>query len=153
MTMNVERDFFGDPKLVDTGEWAGWLHWPNDPYEAQSGPFYTRHDANGTTRCAFRVAPHHLNAGGVIHGGCLMTFADMALFAVAWPELRGRKAVTINLSAQFVGTAPVGSLVEATGDIVQVSRRLVTTRCVIASDGQSILSATAMIRRYELPSC
>ena len=96
--MNDEHEFGSDPKLVTAGEWAGWLHWPDDPYETRSGPFYVRHDEDGLTRCAFRVAPHHLNAGGVIHGGCLMTFADMVLFALAWRELSGRKAVTINLT-------------------------------------------------------
>lgn len=37
--------------------------------------------------CSFRAERKHMNAVGVMHGGCLMTFADYSLFAIAHEHL------------------------------------------------------------------
>ena len=71
-------------KQITEGEFAGWHTWPNEPFEHDAaGPFYLREDENGKMVAAFRAERKHMNAGGVVHGGALMTFADFALFALA----------------------------------------------------------------------
>ncbi|MEM8617980.1 MAG: hypothetical protein AAGF20_13730, partial [Pseudomonadota bacterium] len=71
------------PKLVTEGEFKGWKTWPQEPFEHDTaGPYYLREDDQGMV-AAFRAARKHMNAGGVVHGGCLMSFADFALFALA----------------------------------------------------------------------
>src|SRR3712207_7856955 len=57
---------------------AGWTMFTDEAFEGMVGPFYYRADGDGA-RCAFRAEARHLNAGGRMHGGCLMTFADFAL--------------------------------------------------------------------------
>ena len=86
----------------EEGEFAGWQHWANDPYETRSGPFYMKREADGTMVSAFRAEEKHMNGAGSIHGGCLMTFADFALFAIATDEMGGANAVTMNLSSDFL---------------------------------------------------
>ena len=65
-----------------SGEFAGWWTWTRDHYEVHNGPFWHRVE-NGKVRCVFRVEQKHINGGGAVHGGCLMTFADYCLFAIA----------------------------------------------------------------------
>ena len=52
------------------------------------GPFCFRVD-DGRARCAFQPRREHLNGGGTIHGGALMSFADFSLFAIAHNALAG----------------------------------------------------------------
>ena len=79
-------------RQVTEGEWAGWSLYGEDPFEDLTGPFYYRRDDNGRLVCAFKAEKKHMNGGGFMHGGCLMTFADYALFIIAMdaPEGAGR---------------------------------------------------------------
>jgi acyl-coenzyme A thioesterase PaaI-like protein len=36
-----------------------------------------------------------MNAGGVVHGGCLMSFADFSLFALGHEAMEGAYGVTV----------------------------------------------------------
>ena len=91
---------YGNAVECREGEFAGWYYWNHDPFETQSGPFFMRREADGSYVSAFRAEPRHMNGGGFMHGGCLMTFADFALFAIATDELAdGGQAVTMNLAS------------------------------------------------------
>jgi len=47
-----------------------------------------------------------MNQGGVVHGGCLMTFADFALFAIAAEELgEGGYGLTEAFTSEFLSGA------------------------------------------------
>ena len=88
--MNDVLDTTGyTPQKMTTGEFAGWTHWAHDPFESRSGPFYYRTEENDEIVCAFRAEDRHMNGAGFMHGGCLMTFADFALFGIATRELGG----------------------------------------------------------------
>ena len=72
--------------IMTSGEFEGWTTWEDEPFEHDTaGPFYFRVDEKGPV-AAFRVAHKHMNAGGVVHGGCLMSFGDFSLFALARKE-------------------------------------------------------------------
>ena len=74
-------------KKITEGEFAGWSTWPNEPFEHDTaGPFYLKQEDDGSMVAAFRAERKHMNAGGVVHGGALMTFADFALFEITLLE-------------------------------------------------------------------
>ena len=53
---------------------AGFEGWSGtDPFEDYAGPYFFRKTENGDVICAFETAPHHVNGGGFLHGGCLMS--------------------------------------------------------------------------------
>ncbi len=132
----------------NVGEFAGWKYWNHDPYENRSGPFYMRREADGTYLSAFRAKAQHMNGAGSMHGGCLMTFADFALFAIATDELEGSNAVTMNLSADFLGAVAPGALVEARGEVTRGGGKTVFVRGLITGDGAPALSFTGIIRKF-----
>jgi uncharacterized protein (TIGR00369 family) len=135
------------PITITEGEFAGWRYWSGDPFENASGPFYYREEADGSIRCAFRAEARHMNGGGFMHGGCMLTFADFALFAIATDELDGDHAVTLNLAGDFLGAIGSGALVEARGEVTRGGGKTIFVRGLITGDGKPALSFTGIIRR------
>jgi acyl-coenzyme A thioesterase PaaI-like protein len=133
-------------KLITDGEWAGWSQWQSDAFEQRAGPFYERFDGDeGIT--AFRARQDHMNGGGFMHGGCLMTFADAALFTIARPAMAGSFGVTVNLSGDFLDSARVGEFVEARGQITRAARSIVFVRGLVTADARPVLSFTGIIKK------
>ena len=134
------------PTLVTEGEWAGWSTWEFDAFETRSGPFYMR-EIDGEWVSAFRAEAKHMNGAGSMHGGCMMTFADFALFTIAHKELGANYGVTINLSGDFLGGISVGQLVEARGEVTRGGGKTIFVRGMITGDGKPALSFTGIIRK------
>ncbi|QFT77719.1 PaaI family thioesterase [Erythrobacter sp. THAF29] len=138
---------YGNAVRCEEGEFAGWFHWNHDPYETRSGPFFMRRENDGTYLSAFRAENRHMNGAGFMHGGCLMTFADFALFAIATDELGDDNAVTMNLSGDFLGAVSLGALVEARGEVTRGGGKTIFVRGMVSADGEPALSFTGIIRR------
>jgi uncharacterized protein (TIGR00369 family) len=138
---------YGQLSTMAEGEFAGWRYWQGDPFETRSGPFYYRREDDGSYVSAFRAEPRHMNGGGFMHGGCMMTFADFALFAIATDVLDGDHAVTLNLSGDFLGPISTGALVEARGEVTRGGGKTIFVRGLVTGDGQPALSFTGIIRR------
>jgi uncharacterized protein (TIGR00369 family) len=133
-----------------SGEFAGWWTWTRDHFETQSGPFWHREE-DGRIRCVLRLEQKHMNGGGAVHGGCLMTFADYCLFALSNKELGGGRAVTVSFSSEFIDAAYAGELLEGHGDVVRAGRSLVFMRGMLSSAGRPILSFSGTMKRISAP--
>jgi acyl-coenzyme A thioesterase PaaI-like protein len=134
-------------KLVTEGEWAGWSIWQSDAFEQRAGPFYEKVDEAGEGVTAFRAGPEHMNGGGFMHGGCLMTFADSALFTIGRAAMADSFGVTVNLSGDFLDGARAGEYIEARGVITRAARTLVFVRGLATADGRPVLSFTGIIKK------
>lgn len=137
----------GELVLVTEGEWAGWSTWRGDSFEQQSGPFYERIDDHGEPVCAFRAEPSHMNGAGFMHGGCLMTFADSAIFTIAHASMDGGHGVTLNLTGDFLDPVSVGQLVEARGRIVRAGGKTLFVEGLATADGKPVLRFNGIIRK------
>ncbi|MFN7056358.1 PaaI family thioesterase [Hyphomonas sp.] len=132
---------------VTEGEFAGWTTWPDEPFEYETaGPFYFRVDDKGPV-AAFRAVRKHMNAGGVVHGGCLMTFADLALFAIAHDSMDGAYGLTVAFTSEFLDGAREGELVEARGEVLRAGGSLVFVRGIVTSDGRPCLNFSGTIKK------
>lgn len=129
------------------GEFAGWRYWQGDPFEDQAGPFYVKQTDDGETVVAFRAEPRHMNGAGFMHGGCLMTFADGALFSIARKELLEHHAVTLSLAGDFLEPVYVGQLVEARGEVVRGGGKTIFVAGVVTADGKPSLRFNGIIRK------
>lgn len=131
---------------VTEGEFKGWRTWPEEPFEHDTaGPFYMRTDENGPV-AAFRAQRKHMNAGGVVHGGCLMTFADYALFAIGHQGLEGVYGLTIAFNAEFLDGALEGELIEARGDLLRQGRSITFVRGIVTAEGRPVLNFSGTIK-------
>ena len=136
-----------EPTLVTGGEFAGWKNWAHDAFETRAGPFYYREEEDGAAVCAFRAEQRHMNGGDFMHGGCMMTFADFALFSIAHREMAGSWGVTVNLSGDFLDAVRPGQFVEARGEVTRGGGKTVFVRGLITADGTPALSFTGIIRK------
>jgi uncharacterized protein (TIGR00369 family) len=135
------------PQLVADGEWAGWGRYETDPYENLTGPFYARRDESGQMVCAFRAERKHMNGGGNMHGGCMATFADYALFMIADEALANSGSVTASLNCEFVDSAQEGDLIEAKGEVVRAGGSMVFVRGLITASGRPITNFSAILKK------
>ena len=135
------------PQPVKEGEWAGWGRYETDPYENLTGPFYARRDEAGQMVCAFRAEKKHMNSGGHMHGGCMATFADYALFMIADEALKDVGSVTASLNCEFVDGAQEGELIEARGDVVRAGGSMVFVRGLITASGRPITNFSAIVKK------
>jgi len=88
-----------------------------------------------------------MNGGGFLHGGCLMTFADAALFTIAREEMDDSFGVTMNLSGDFLAAGRVGQYVEARGEVTRGGGKTIFVRGIVTADDTPILSFTGIIRK------
>ncbi|MGE0743444.1 MAG: PaaI family thioesterase [Hyphomonadaceae bacterium] len=138
------------PTLVKDGPFAGWSTWGTgaDPYETAIGPFYMKVE-DARVRCAFQPLRHHLNGGGSVHGGALMTFADFALFAIAHNELREVHAVTLTCNSEFIGAGNLDSLIEATGEVLRDTRSVIFARGVVTQGSRTLLAFSGTLKKVK----
>ena len=150
--MDQPKDGGGDhggnwsAKTAAGGEWTGWTLWDRDAFEVHAGPFYARKGEDGRVVCAFRAEAKHMNGGGFMHGGVLLTFADYALFAIGEGAMSG-PSVTASLHGDFLDTAGIGDLVEARGEVTRAGRSLVFLRGLITCGDRSLMSFTGIVKK------
>jgi acyl-coenzyme A thioesterase PaaI-like protein len=88
-----------------------------------------------------------MNGSHAVHGGCLMAFADFALFWIAHDELQGTTAVTASFSSEFLDSAREGELIEAAGEVLRSTRSMIFARGLISSGRRPLLSFSAILKK------
>lgn len=137
------------PRRHVGGEFDGWLTWAgHDRFEDQSGPYFFRYEADGSVLCAFRAEAKHMNGGGFMHGGALLTFADFCLFAIGERVLKDHRSVTVSLNGEFAGSCVAGDLVECRGEVVR-DGGLVFLRGVVSTGGRPLLNFSAIVKKLK----
>ncbi len=121
----------------------GWEAFTDPGFIAHVGPVYHRTVA-GTKEFAFRTDERHGNLVGIVHGGMLLTFADRALSIVVRDACDGARAVTIEMSSQFVGAAQIVDLIETVPEIVRKTASLVFVRGTLTSGGRPLAAVTGI---------
>jgi uncharacterized protein (TIGR00369 family) len=134
-------------KPIAEGEWAGWSAYSGDPFEDLAGPFYCRTDEGGQVVCAFRAERRHMNGSGNMHGGCLLTFVDYALFMIARDALIDSGSVTASMNAEFIDGSREGELIEARGEVVRAGGSMVFLRGLVTTGGRTLLNFSAIIKK------
>ncbi len=133
-------------RKITEGDFAGWWSWSgSDAFESLIGPFYSRMD-NGEVQCAFRAEARHMNGLGSMHGGCMLSFADFALFAISGRARGLRRGVTVSLNSEFLGPANVGDWVQAAGEVTRAGSSLMFVRGLVTAEARPMLSFSGVIK-------
>lgn len=114
-------------ELVKEGPWAGWKAWharPEGRFVDGLGDIYYRDEGEGILAC-IETARRHANGLGFLHGGFLMAFVDVTMFAAIRHLLATQAAVTLQCSTDFLGAGTVGEVLEGRGRIVRETGKLV----------------------------
>jgi acyl-coenzyme A thioesterase PaaI-like protein len=129
----------------------GWLTWDvtgPERYNSSIGKLLVRADGPGRARC--RIFPDTLqtNLGNVVHGGAILTFIDMALFAGG--TLAGldiSHSVTLDLSAQFLAPGQPGRPLDCSVELLRETKRLAFMRGLVEQDETIVAAWSGTLRK------
>ena len=134
--------------------WFSWGDMPADSFAAQTGRIVFRPDAPG--RAVVRMFPEdrHLNLGGSIHGGAVMSFIDMALFSGGFSCGMSRgHYVTLEMSTKFIARGQAGTPLDAHVRLLkQTPGGLVFIDGHCEQDGAICYSFTGTLKRIKTRS-
>jgi len=116
----------------------------NSTFGWENGPIFERKGADSAIR-GFRVAERHTNAGGMCHGGMMMTFADI-LLATAVMRVANPPFVTVRLTTDFIDGAKLGEWVEGEAEPFSVFDGVVPVSCVIKASGRTVATASGLFK-------
>lgn len=118
-------------------------------YACAAGPIFERafEDETGATQWqrGFRVMQKHTNAGGMAHGGLLMTFADV-LLATAVSKHVPPPFVTVRMTSDFIGAATLGSWVIGEARMVKRTGSLAFVEGTLSVDGKPVFTTSGIFR-------
>lgn len=134
--MNAPRPF----DYTESPDHPGWMTWSlidDTRFNGLFGPFLLKVEA-GIARVRMTPGHQHSNLSNAVHGGALLGFVDMALFAAArgFGVIEAGTAVTLDLSTQFIGRGVIGQPLEAQVELLRETGQLLFLRgLVVQGDG------------------
>ena len=140
---------------VEDPDNPGWYTWnfERGSFAAATGKFLFKPDGAGQAITRIFPTDSLLNMGGSIHGGAVMSFIDMSLFA------GGRRAgmeeghyVTLDCSVHFIGRGRAGKPLDAHLQLVKQTRGghfFFVGTCIQA--GEPTHSFTGTLKRVRPP--
>lgn len=135
----------------DDPDHPGWKRWAlrdHSRFNAFLGPILTRIEGD---KALVRMVPgrEHSNLRDSTHGGALLGFIDVALFAAArsFGVLSAGGAVTLDLSAQFIGTSRIGEPIVAEVELLRETGRMLFMRGLVRQEGTILASFSGTVRK------
>lgn len=115
---------------------------------ANNGPIYVKREGEDVI-FAVRVTSEHCNPVAICHGGWLSTMADLLLPLSARlkvEDLNDRFFLTVSLSLDFLGQAPLGCWLEGRAEVLRRTRRMVFVQGMLTTGGEPVLRASGVFR-------
>jgi uncharacterized protein (TIGR00369 family) len=130
---------------------SGWWTWDladDARFHAVIGKLLVREEGPGRATCRMFPEGRHSNLGDMVHGGALLTFIDMALFAggrLAGAEVM--RAVTLDLSTRFLSPGRIGVPLDAEVELLRETRRLAFFAGRVVQEGELVAHFTGALRK------
>lgn len=119
-----------------------------DRFNATIGKLLVRGEGEGKARCRMFPGPAQSNLGDIVHGGAILTFVDMAMFAGGYAAGASLgPSVTLDLSAQFLSGAKLSLPLDCSVELLRESRRLAVMRGLVEQEGEIIASWSGTLRK------
>jgi uncharacterized protein (TIGR00369 family) len=132
----------------DNPGWHRWRLSDATRYNEFLGPLLVRRNGN---HAHVRMTPvhKHSNLSGAVHGGTILGFIDVALFAASrvFGLIEAGTAVTLDLSVQFIGAGRTGQIMEADVELLRETGRLLFLRGLVTQDDDKIAAFSGTIRK------
>lgn len=122
----------------------GYERVEDDAFNSFVADMYAKKRDDGTLHFKFKPEKRHLNGGGVVHGGMLMTFADLVLGHAVWAATDEVPCTTMSLNCDFVGPGKLDEWIEGTATITRKTRSIVFVQGELTSGGRTVLSVTGI---------
>lgn len=127
-------------------EAQGWTQAVMQHFSAALGPIWLRGEPGDREVALFTTKRVVNDFEGMMHGGALMTFADIALGIAAADTLRPPLMATAQLQFHFTAAAPIGVLLTCKPEMVRKTSHLIFVRGLFEADGRTVGMADAMFK-------
>lgn len=135
---------------AETLQAAGWKHNTGSGFTGRLGPIWMR-DVDGDRAIGLFVADYHCNDyHGALHGGVVMTLADIGLGFGVSRAIAGAPCVTVSLQTQFAASAQLGDFVVCRPEVIRTSKHLVFVRGLITT-GETVVASAEGIWKVQAP--
>ena len=128
--------------------WYSWGDFPRGSFAAATGRLLFKPDGEGRGITRMFPTEAHMNMGGSLHGGAVMSFIDMSMFAgglCAGME-RGHY-VTLDLTTHFMARGRAGSALDAHVELVKQTRAHAFLQGVVTQNDQPCYSFSGTLKR------
>ncbi len=113
------------------------------------GPFYVKHDDDGSLVFGLMSARQHGNPNGVVHGAAFVALIDTCMGHMV-QHSTGQKCATVGLDTQFVAGGRIGNWIEARARLRKVTKTLAFLDGEISANGELLMTATAIFRVFSV---
>jgi uncharacterized protein (TIGR00369 family) len=137
----------------DAPGWKRWQFRDGTRFNSFLEPLQVRLEGD-IARVRMMPGHQHSNMRDNVHGGALLGFMDVSLFAAsrAFGCLSAGGAVTLDLSAQFIGGGVIGEPLEARIELLRETSRMLFLRgLIVQENAPTIASFTGTLRKSSPP--
>lgn len=138
-------------------EHPGWYKWEMRDKrrfnEQAIGKLIVRKDEDGKARLRMFPAIAHSNLMDAVHGGASLALMDISLFAASrvFGLIDVGRAVTIDLTSQFIGAAQIGTPLDAVVELLRETGRMVFLRGLLVQGDTIVAAFSGTIRKPSPP--
>jgi uncharacterized protein (TIGR00369 family) len=137
--------------LHEAPDHPGWMTWElSDPTRFNSflGPFLLKVEGD-IARVRMTPRHDHSNLSNNLHGGALLGFVDIALFAASrgFGLIEAGTAVTLDLSVQFIRSGRIDDALEAQVELLRETGRLLFLRGLVVQGDDKVAGFSGTIRK------
>jgi acyl-coenzyme A thioesterase PaaI-like protein len=120
---------------------AGWSSIDANGFTGYIAPLWRRGTPGVDREVGFIADERHTNYQETVHGGALMTFADIGLGWVAADAIGHTRCVTAQLAIQLVASPRVGDFISCRAELVRRTSQMVFVRGLIKAGDKTVASA------------
>ncbi|HJW40497.1 MAG TPA: PaaI family thioesterase [Rhizomicrobium sp.] len=113
-------------------------------FNLHAGPVWRLAADGELRRFALVIADKHMNGSGAVHGGLLMTFADVAMSQTSRAVSGAETCSTVSMTCDFVGPAKLGEILEARVRVTRQTRTMVFLSADIVTGDRPVAVATGL---------
>jgi acyl-coenzyme A thioesterase PaaI-like protein len=137
-----------EPDPDHPGWWTWDLATDETRFNTTLGKLLVRGEGERKARCRMFPGVAQSNLGDIVHGGAILTFIDMAMFAGGYGAGASLgPSVTLDLSAQFLSGAKLGIPLDCTVELLRESKRLAVMRGLVEQEGEIVASWSGTLRK------
>jgi uncharacterized protein (TIGR00369 family) len=108
-----------------------------------AGPVWRLPAEGETRRFALLVEQKHMNSSGSLHGGVLMTLADIAMSRTSRAS-GAESCSTVSLTCDFIGPGKLGDVIEARVRVTRQTRTMIFLSADIVCGERVLAVATGL---------
>ena len=113
-------------------------------FNLHAGPVWRLAPDGEVRRFALVVVDKHMNSSGSVHGGLIMTFADVAMSQTARAVTGAPTTSTVSMTCDFVGPGKLGDVLEARVRLTRRTRTMVFLLADVVAGERAIAVATGL---------